>query len=199
MVTEPLSLHSAPTNLAQGGANNPSEIHVADILGNIAQGILVTTCEGNCFYSNPYAHWINSQLMTLEPQSKEIASVIWEVCQTFMNVCYRTEDLTHISDFICQTSLFPSIRIRVSWISAKTFSEPLLLINLEDQSRVTHQTALFEAKHYQLTQRETEVWLLRSKGYRYEQIAQRLYISHNTVKRHLKSIFAKREVVQLCA
>ena len=45
-----------------------------------------------------------------------------------------------------------------------------------------------------LTQRELEVLALIAQGYGNKEIATRLFISTNTVKRHLKSIFAKLDV-----
>jgi DNA-binding NarL/FixJ family response regulator len=45
-----------------------------------------------------------------------------------------------------------------------------------------------------LTQRELEVLVLVAQGYGNKEIAARLFISTNTVKRHLKSIFAKLDV-----
>lgn len=45
-----------------------------------------------------------------------------------------------------------------------------------------------------LTQRESEVLALVAQGYGNKEIATRLFISTNTVKRHLKSIFAKLDV-----
>ncbi len=45
-----------------------------------------------------------------------------------------------------------------------------------------------------LTRREREVLQLLARGYSNKLIAEHLHVSTNTVKRHLKSIFAKLEV-----
>lgn len=45
-----------------------------------------------------------------------------------------------------------------------------------------------------LTQREREVAQLLAGGLRLRQVAERLYLSHNTVRNHLKSIFTKLDV-----
>ena len=45
-----------------------------------------------------------------------------------------------------------------------------------------------------LTQREKEVLLFLSKGFSYKEIAIRLAVSHETVKKHLKNIYRKLKV-----
>jgi len=84
------------------------------------------------------------------------------------------------------------IRVRMQWLSLGPREEDSLLILLEDQTATAHTAALLEAVRYDLTPRETEVWVLRRAGHSYEAIAADLYITINTVKRHLKSIHAKR-------
>lgn len=51
--------------------------------------------------------------------------------------------------------------------------------------------ALVEAKRYGLTARETELWQLRRGAMTYQEIAEMLTISVNTVKRHLQAIYSK--------
>jgi DNA-binding CsgD family transcriptional regulator len=50
------------------------------------------------------------------------------------------------------------------------------------------QMALVEAQRWGLTPRQGEVWWLRQCGCSYGEIAQRLFISVNTVKRHCQAI-----------
>jgi DNA-binding CsgD family transcriptional regulator len=52
-----------------------------------------------------------------------------------------------------------------------------------------------EVDKYGLTPREAEVWLLRRAKYALKEIATELSISLNTVKKHIKNIHAKREIV----
>ena len=54
---------------------------------------------------------------------------------------------------------------------------------------------LKEAEKYGLTDRETEVWLLRQlEECTYQEMASRLCVSVETIKRHMKKIYAKRNV-----
>ena len=50
-----------------------------------------------------------------------------------------------------------------------------------------------EAQKYNLTERETQVWVLKRAGYTYKVIAAKLHIAEDTVKKHIKSIHAKRD------
>lgn len=58
------------------------------------------------------------------------------------------------------------------------------------QSRL-QEIELVVAKRYGLTKRETELWQLRRDRLSYQQIADKLFISPNTVKRHLQSVHSK--------
>jgi DNA-binding CsgD family transcriptional regulator len=49
---------------------------------------------------------------------------------------------------------------------------------------------------YDLTEREAEICLLLRKEYTYQEIAKVLQISLNTVKTHVKNIYAKRRSYQ---
>jgi DNA-binding NarL/FixJ family response regulator len=61
---------------------------------------------------------------------------------------------------------------------------------VETVQEIARQTALTQ----DLTEREIEVLALVAQGHGNKQIAAELYISTNTVKRHLKSIFSKLDV-----
>jgi DNA-binding NarL/FixJ family response regulator len=45
-----------------------------------------------------------------------------------------------------------------------------------------------------LTMREKELLTLLSKGFRYKEIAEKLFISHETVKTHIRNIYEKLQV-----
>jgi DNA-binding CsgD family transcriptional regulator len=67
---------------------------------------------------------------------------------------------------------------------------------LEDQHQVNKVRAIAEARKYGLTDREAQVWLLKRTGHSYKSIAAQLYIAEDTVKKHIKSIHAKRDAVE---
>jgi DNA-binding CsgD family transcriptional regulator len=50
-----------------------------------------------------------------------------------------------------------------------------------------------EARKYNLTDRETEIWILQRANYTYKQIASELFIAPNTVKKHMQNIHLKQK------
>lgn len=68
-------------------------------------------------------------------------------------------------------------------------SEP----NLSERD-LSHKGSKLEALIEPLTDRETEVLCLMAEGLKYEEIADRLFISLNTVRSHVKSLYAKLNV-----
>lgn len=74
-----------------------------------------------------------------------------------------------------------------TWVPPlQKFSFREAIIEFEDQSLI-----LAEIERYSLTDREAEVWKLRQQGTSYKEISKQLFISVNTVKKHLKNIFTK--------
>ncbi|NJN58773.1 MAG: hypothetical protein HC879_15380 [Leptolyngbyaceae cyanobacterium SL_5_9] len=90
---------------------------------------------------------------------------------------------------------FDTIRIRVQWIDLESSDRPCLLVALEDRYQTAKKMAIAERQRYGLTDRESEVWLLRRANCTYKTIASKLHITVDTVKKHIKSIHAKRQDV----
>jgi hypothetical protein len=67
-----------------------------------------------------------------------------------------------------------------------------ILVFLEDRNATWEEELRTEQKKYAFTERETQILNLSSQAYSYQQIAQRLQISLNTVKFHFKNIYAKK-------
>lgn len=73
---------------------------------------------------------------------------------------------------------------------------PLIAVFLENCDEVLREDLRVQRKKYDLTERESEIWLLLRKEYSYQEIAETLKISLNTVKTHVKNIYAKRRSCQ---
>lgn len=58
----------------------------------------------------------------------------------------------------------------------------------------TTSTSELQPHHYNLSERETEILKLLAKGSSYQQIANELYISHGTVRKHVENIYGKLHI-----
>jgi DNA-binding CsgD family transcriptional regulator len=123
-----------------------------------------------------------------------VVQTIWRVCQTFIKSdgLFFEENITIDSEI--DTNDSGSFRIRVRWLVLEENAHPYLLVTIEDRNQSTQNLAIADAKKYGLTRRETEIWLLRRANYSYKEIADKLCISINTVKKHLKNIHIKQLV-----
>ncbi len=70
---------------------------------------------------------------------------------------------------------------------------PWLLLFLEDRKAVLQDELQIEQKKYNLTDRELEVLSLLSQSFSYQEIANRLRVSLNTIKFHVKKINLKKQ------
>jgi DNA-binding CsgD family transcriptional regulator len=115
---------------------------------------------------------------------------IWRVCQSAL---LNRDVLSFQKVGLDAEIILPelgSVRVRVQNIQIAQI--PYLLIVLEDRQQTLRNKALSDAALYGLTDRETEVWQLRLRGAAYKEISTALWISPDTVKKHVKSILAKQ-------
>lgn len=67
-----------------------------------------------------------------------------------------------------------------------------IAVLIENCDEILQQEAWIQQQKYDLTDRETEIWMLLRQELTYQEIAQILQISLNTVKTHVKNVYAKR-------
>jgi DNA-binding CsgD family transcriptional regulator len=165
------------------------------VIESFLDGVLVLTEQGECVQANNLAYQICQQLTPASSQPNSVPKEIWDVCQFLI----ESRDVYPTQSRIIESevALYPStpMRIRVRWLNLNAISHPYLLVILEDRCQSIQNLALTEVEKYGLTPREAEVWLLHRANCTYKEIAVKLYISLNTVKKHLKNIQAKRETV----
>lgn len=161
------------------------------VLENLADGILVLTESGQLIYSNSIAQEICAQLNP-DASKFNIPEAIWQVLEGLIS--NRRSLSVQPSFLISEVWVNPStiLRIRVQWLEWQA-GNGYILVNLEDRHQANRDRAASEVKQYGLTTREAEIWLLRREGYSYREIAERLYVAINTVKQHLKHIYAKQK------
>jgi DNA-binding CsgD family transcriptional regulator len=120
---------------------------------------------------------------------------IWRVCQALIDSRQSYGNQLVIMESEITTDESSAIRIRTRWFNLDDAKHPHILVTLEDKNQSTQSLAIAEAKKYDLTPREAEIWSLRRANYSYKQIAAKLYITLNTVKKHVKNIRAKQELI----
>ena len=205
------TLSIKPLTDGAGSADLPSSLEQAipvDLLSMLfettlehlfpSQGLLLFNREGHLIQSSPKARALCQVLQqTADPTWKPLSGwglppSIQALCRSmidsrdeFPNHSIQLHDEIQIMDHCC-------IYLNGEWIDWGGTEPTYLLITLENRAECSEKRALFDAHRFQLTERETEVWTLALQGYSYNQIGEQLFISLNTVKRHMKSIYDKR-------
>ncbi|MEO1433074.1 MAG: helix-turn-helix transcriptional regulator [Cyanobacteria bacterium J06633_8] len=163
-----------------------------EIVDNLEDGILILTETGELLHSNASADNIFSQINQSNLNGNSVSSVIWNLCNSLREYQSDYQNLTIFSDeiIINQSLVF---RFRVRRFNLELVEQSLLLVTIENRYESLKNVALSEAYQYHLTQREAEIWSLYRLTSSYKQIAQRLFITVNTVKKHIKNIRAKQQ------
>lgn len=162
------------------------------VVDNLEDGILISTETGELIHANSSVYNICSQINPYSFNENFVPSVIWNRCKSLMQNQSKCDNSTIWSeDIIVNQSL--TFRLRIRQFSLELSEKPLLLITIENCYESLKNAALSEAYKYHLTQRETEIWSLYRATSSYKQIADKLFITVNTVKKHIKNIRAKQQ------
>lgn len=147
--------------------------------------------------TNSKAKDLCQQLLSSDQEDEiSLPGVIAEVCHRLLK-----EGSTDCESLVVEYSGHNghTIRLRVQWLSLKLENvnlsgceEPHILVLIEDRHAVLEEELRLDRKKYDLTEREAEIWLLLRQEYTYQEIAEFLQISLNTVKTHVKNVYAKR-------
>lgn len=157
-------------------------------------GVVIVTKQGKRVLSNALADQICTQFIQEKSQPQELPKSIWRVCQMLLNCCNTSvagQSVVLESELV--TELAMTVRVRVFWLQSEVRHDSYLLVILENRTQTIQNLAIAEAYQYGLTPREADVWLLRRASCSYAVIFNRLYITINTVRKHLKSTCAKRK------
>ncbi len=166
------------------------------ILGSIRLGILVISTDLQAVYVNAQATTLCQAMQeTLEP---ELPAAVQSACRQFLQApmdrqpwqSYYESDPADLNHYLL-------IRLKVRWLSSTLLAtatplSTLLLVTLEDYSESVHQEMQQEKRQFGLTDRETEIGTLLRLGWTYQAIADRMHISVNTVKSHVRHLYNKR-------
>ena len=166
-------------------------------LDNLVDGLLIVAASGRVLQANAMATRVCHGLVSSDNsgcQLSQIPKVLWTLCHPiFKNMVSGIE--THLGLEIDITDAqHQPIRVRIQPLNLKVQQEDCLMLILEDRQQAHRRRAMADGKRYGLTPREIDVWELRLQNQSYEAIANTLFITENTVKKHVKSVLAKRRV-----
>lgn len=166
------------------------------VIENLGDGLLILHENGELFHANASGLTISSQLNQENHQGKFIHPVIEQLCNSLReNYRFTTDQPIILSDEIVvnQSKVF---RVRVRLLNLNISHNPCFLVTIENRCESLKNVAFSEVRKYDLTPREAEIWSLYRRNYSYKDIAAKLYITLNTVKKHMKNIHAKRQACQ---
>jgi DNA-binding CsgD family transcriptional regulator len=163
------------------------------VIESFVDGILILTTQGELLHANECARRICRKLRSGENSLDAIPEDIWSVCQSLIDSRELFPDQKIFIESEIETDKSVKLRLRVRWLQLGASNGTVLLVTLEDCNLSSQNIAIADAKKYGLTDREAEVWLLRRGNLSYKQIADKLFITINTVKKHLKNIYAKQQ------
>ncbi len=161
------------------------------VLEGFLDGILVITEAREVIYVNEKARTLCAKLS--QAGQDMIGPEVWRVCQALQD----SRDLFPHAPVTLESEvkkLAQMVRIRVQWLNLERVDRPYMLVRLQDETMALEGLALAEFHEWNLTTREGEVWALRRVGHSRKEISQALFISLDTVKKHLKNIQVKRQV-----
>ncbi|MEL7067552.1 MAG: helix-turn-helix transcriptional regulator [Cyanobacteria bacterium J06581_3] len=178
---------SIVSSSAEASYNSHPASILRAVLGNLQDGFIIADHTGTIEQINLPGERICDLLNAKENQ---LPIEIWQVCKAALNnkEALSYEDIGIDADIILPN--MGTVRIRAQNISIG--QQPFLLIVLEDRQQTIRNKALSDAALYGLTEREREIWQMRLRGDAYKDISATLWISVDTVKKHVKNILAKQ-------
>lgn len=164
-----------------------------EVMERLEDGILIVTNAGEIVHANASAYDLCCQLSQGSLDSNLIPPMIWKLCQLLLNThnLYPEKNIILSDEIMLDKS--NTLRVRVRLIKLEQFITSCLLVTIENQYESLKSAALAEIRKYDLTPREAEIWRLYRSHNSYKEIATQLYITINTVKKHMKNIHAKRQ------
>ncbi|MEM8614362.1 MAG: LuxR C-terminal-related transcriptional regulator [Cyanobacteria bacterium P01_H01_bin.105] len=165
---------------------------------NSTFGLVIVSQNGTILHKNKRAKSLLKELES--PSCAIIPDVLWHPCQSLIvsqdeaTAPFPADYTIVLEDEISTTHGIIHMRAQwFDWDNSTYQASNCFLITLEDRQQSLEIIANQEAQRYSLTTRETDVWCLKRLGKSYKDIAKSLYISENTVKKHLKNIYSKKE------
>ncbi|MEM7064471.1 MAG: helix-turn-helix transcriptional regulator [Cyanobacteria bacterium P01_B01_bin.77] len=161
------------------------------ILEGFMDGILLLTHQGELAHANSNAGKIIEEFAENPSQLQLVGHEITRIYQAVIDSCEVYYETPIVIESEINNGGLDTLRFRARWLHLEAGQQPLVLILLENQKHSITSLVTDEVEKYGLTRREAETWSLRRANYSYKEIAAELYISVNTVKKHMKNIRSK--------
>lgn len=163
------------------------------VLESLEDGILILTPQGQIVHANARAQMMCQALHRGTKERRPLPDSIWRVCHSLVEgrEIFPKHPMIIESEVI--TAGATKVRAQARWLAPEEGDRPYVLVTLEDLQASMQKVAIADVEKYGLTPREAEVWMLRRADCSYKEIAAQLYITLNTVKKHMKNIQAKRQ------
>jgi DNA-binding CsgD family transcriptional regulator len=181
------------------------------VVEGLLDGVMIVTAEQEIVQSNLRARQLCRRLNSrnsdkpalgqVEMLELPLPSEIWRVCQAAIESyeLFPDREIVPESELMCGRRTRLRIRAqRIEMSDEQDTARPSVhrvLVTLEDRGQSIQNLAIADMKKFELTAREGQIWQLRLAGRSYREIATELYITDNTVKKHIKSILSKRRAV----
>lgn len=190
--------------------NSHSDLHQlwSRLLELLPQGVIVVSRSLKPVYWNQKAKQLCQALVGAGLNEDVLPLAVTEACYSLLR-----DNLLRPASLMMeyQTSKGHLMRIRTQVLESTNIpiesAHPLpglptqpvptfIAVFIENCDEILQQEAWIQQQKYDLTDRETEIWMLLRQELTYQEIAQTLQISLNTVKTHVKNVYAKRRSCQ---
>lgn len=166
---------------------------VQEVLTHLADGVIIITYDKKILYANDCAcrilRQINQDRNHCEIPPKEINYI----CDSLAEIRRQfPEQHWFINTKVCINSS-TTFSVHARYMKLDSLGKDCVVLVLKDHYQLIKSIAVEEARKYNLTDRETEIWLLQRANYTYKQIATELFIAPNTVKKHMQNIHLKQK------
>ncbi|OUC14108.1 MAG: hypothetical protein B0A82_13905 [Alkalinema sp. CACIAM 70d] len=167
------------------------------LVESMREGILLISDTLEPTYLNLKAKQLNQKLWKGNPSFSSLPPILLNLSRQLFKTLSPIDE-PRVLDY--QVDEEQTIRIRaclfndrrMQGIHDESGHSPYVLVFLEDCNDRLAEDLRIEQQQYALTERETEVLRLLRCSYSYQNIAETLHISLNTVKFHVKNIHSKK-------
>jgi DNA-binding CsgD family transcriptional regulator len=165
-----------------------------EMVEEFVDGILILSERCEVIYANHAALHITHLLSQGAALTQKLPQPLWRLFSALVESRSLFPDhVLVLEDEVATPDV--SVRLRSRWLDLPGLNAPSVVVTLEDRQQSVTNLAMTEARQYNLTPRETQVWLLKRANRTYKAIAAELHIAHETVRKHLKNIYAKRQAM----